>query len=169
VDNKVSISFTTESETKVKTIFIERSADGKNYTDLFAIQPKGGDNIRTTYNLTDAAPLLGTNYYRLKEIDVDGKWHYYETRVIKTTNVSNKFQAYQNNGKVIVNFNNMPGNYTLSLIDMNGSIITAQNFRVDKQAVQLSLDPPVKRTGIYLVNLKGGDNFNESLKLFIQR
>jgi len=169
VENKVAISFSTETETKVKTLFIERSADGKNYTDLFAIQPKGGDNIKTTYNLTDGAPLLGTNYYRLKEIDIDGKWHYYETRVIKTTNVSNKFQAYQNNGKVIVNFNNQPGNYTLSLIDMNGSIVTTQNFRVDRQAVQVTINPPVKRTGIYLVNLKGGDNFNESLKLFIQR
>ncbi len=169
VDSKVSISFTTESETKVKTLFIERSSDGKNYTDLFAIQPKGGENIKTTYNLTDAAPLLGTNYYRLKEIDIDGKWHYYETRVIKTTSVNAKFQAYQNNGNVIVNFNNLPGNYTLSLVDMNGSIVATQAFKVDKQAVQLTLNPPVKRTGIYIVNLKGGDNFSESLKLFIQK
>jgi len=92
-----------------------------------------------------------------------------EPRVIKMSNVSAKSQAYQNNGKVIVNFNNQPGNYTLSLIDMNGSIVTTQNFRVDKQAVQVTMNPPVKRTGIYLVNLKGGDNFNESLKLFIQR
>jgi hypothetical protein len=169
VDNKVSISFTTESETKVKTLFIERSSDGKNYTDLFAIQPKGGENIRTTYNLTDAAPLLGTNYYRLKEIDIDGKWHYYETRVVKTTNVSSKFQAYQNNGNVIVNFNNQPGNYTLSLVDMNGAIVATQKFKVEKQSVQLTMSPPVKRTGIYMVNLKGGDNFNETLKIFIQR
>ncbi len=169
VESKVSISFTTESETKVKTLFIERSSDGKNYTDLFAIQPKGGENIKTTYNLTDAAPLLGTNYYRLKEIDIDGKWHYYETRVIKTTSVNAKFQAYQNNGNVIVNFNNLPGNYTLSLVDMNGSIVATQAFKVDKQAVQLTLNPPVKRTGIYIVNLKGGDNFSESLKLFIQK
>jgi hypothetical protein len=169
VDNKVSISFTTESETKVKTLFIERSSDGKNYTDLFAIQPKGGENIKTTYNLTDAAPLLGTNYYRLKEIDIDGKWHYYETRVIKTTSVNAKFQAYQNNGNVIVNFNNQPGNYTLSLVDMNGAIVATQAFKVNKQAVQLTLNPPVRRTGIYIVNLKGGDNFSESLKLFIQK
>lgn len=169
VDNKVAISFTTDSETKVKTLFIERSGDGKNYTDLFAIQPKGGEQIKTTYKLTDAAPLLGTNYYRLKEIDIDGKWYFYETRVIKTTNVSNKFQAYQNNGNVIVNFNNTPGSYTLSLIDMNGQIVSQQIFRVDKQAVQLTMIPPVKRTGIYFVNLRGGENFSESLKLFIQR
>lgn len=169
VDNKVAISFTTESETKVKTLFIERSSDGQNYTDLFAIQPKGGENIRTNYNLTDGAPLLGTNYYRLKEIDIDGKWHYYETRVIKMSSVSNKFQAYQNGSKVVVNFNNTPGNYTLSLIDMNGAIVATKSFPVDKQAVQMSLDPPFKRTGIYLVNIRGGENFNESLKLFIQR
>jgi hypothetical protein len=168
-NNKVDITFATESEYKVKTLFIERSSDGKNYTDLFAIEPKGNINTRQNYHLTDAAPLLGTNYYRLKEIDIDGKWHYYETRVIKMSNVSAKFQAYQNNDKVVVNFNNQPGNYTLSLIDMNGSIVTTQNFRVDKQAVQLTVNPPVKRTGIYLVNLKGEDNFNETLKLFIQR
>jgi hypothetical protein len=169
VDNKVSISFTTESETKVKTLFIERSADGKNYTDLFAIAPKGAENIKTTYNLTDAAPLLGTNYYRLKEIDIDGKWHYYETRVVKTTSVNNKFQAYQNGSNVMVNFNNLPGAYTATLIDMNGAIVAKQSFKVDKQSVQISLSPTVARTGVYLVNLKGGDGFNQSLKVFIQR
>ena len=169
VDSKVSISFTTESETKVKTLFIERSADGKNYTDLFSIKPKGAENIKTTYNLTDAAPLLGTNYYRLKEIDIDGKWHYYETRVIKTSSVNNKFQAYQNGSNIVVNFNNLPGAYTATLVDMNGAIVAKQSFKVDKQSVQISLTPTVARTGVYLVNLKGGEGFNQSVKVFIQR
>ena len=169
VDSKVSISFTTESETKVKTLFIERSADGKNYTDLFSIKPKGAENIKTTYNLTDAAPLLGTNYYRLKEIDIDGKWHYYDTRMIITSSTANKFQAYQNGANVMVNFNNLPGAYTATLMDMNGAIVAKQSFKVDRQGVQISLAPTITRTGIYMVNLKGGAGFNESVKVFIQR
>lgn len=169
VDDKVAISFTTESETKVKTLFIERSSDGRNYTDLFAIQPKGAENIKSTYNLTDAAPLLGTNYYRLKEIDIDGKWHYYETRQVKISSISNKFQAYQKGSNVVINFNNQPGAYTATIVDMNGAVVAKQAFRVDKQSVQVSMTPPISRTGVYMVNLKGGNGFSESLKLFIQR
>ena len=89
--------------------------------------------------------------------------------VIRVNSVKNSFQAYMNGGNIVVNVSNIPGNYTLSLADMNGSLLAARNFHVDKQSVQITMEPPVKRTGIYMVNLKGGDGINESIKLFIQR
>ena len=87
----------------------------------------------------------------------------------KTSSANNKFQAYQNGSNIVVNFNNLPGAYTATLVDMNGAIVAKQSFKVDKQSVQISLTPTVARTGVYLVNLKGGEGFNGSVKVFIQK
>ena len=53
---------------------IERSADGKNFTSLGEIKSK--TNLKADYTFQDEKPLIGTNYYRLKMVDTDGKTRY---------------------------------------------------------------------------------------------
>ncbi|MEO7309517.1 MAG: hypothetical protein ABIX01_03905 [Chitinophagaceae bacterium] len=54
---------------------IERSADGRKFGSIATIN---ADRVRCAqpFDLVDTHPLKGTNYYRLKMIDVDGKLSY---------------------------------------------------------------------------------------------
>lgn len=54
---------------------IERSLDGKHFTKIGFVRSKGingNSSGNLEYNFTDNKPANGVNYYRLKQIDMDG-------------------------------------------------------------------------------------------------
>lgn len=60
---------------------IERSPDGSvnSFVSVGTIPGKGNTNNITSYSFTDRMPLDGINYYRLKQVDIDGKFTYSRT------------------------------------------------------------------------------------------
>jgi hypothetical protein len=57
------------------TLLLERSADGRNFKTINS-QSATSTRCLQPFSFTDAAPLVGVNYYRLKTIDIDGKINY---------------------------------------------------------------------------------------------
>lgn len=153
-DNHADIRFATSSEENVKWIYVERSANGRDYQTLFTIAPKGARNVYTKYNVVDKTPLQGNNYYRLAELDKDGNMHYYITRSLNFSTVSGSFNAYYNGSQIVANISNVPGSYEVSVIDMSGVNYGRKQVNMTGRSVQLNLDAP-SRAGIYLVILKG--------------
>lgn len=60
----------------------ERSANGKTFEQLGTVAAAGNSDDNNTYSFTDAVPLQGANYYRLKMYDQDGSFKYSQTRVL---------------------------------------------------------------------------------------
>ena len=162
----VDISFSTSSEEKIKWFVIQRSADGQDFTDLFTLEPKGGENMQQHYRVTDPFPLPGISYYRLKEIDIDDQSYFFNTRTLQNSGPVSKLRAFFAGGSIRVNINKFPGNYTLSLFDMNGVLLNTRNLKLTNQAYHMEIIPPEHRTGIYLVNLKG-NAINETVRVYI--
>jgi hypothetical protein len=52
---------------------VERSADGRNFKVIGSKDAKGNSDVLQHYAYTDNAPLTGTNFYRIAQIDIDGK------------------------------------------------------------------------------------------------
>src|SRR5690606_38797173 len=57
---------------------IERSTDGKAFTAIGEVKGKDFSNQIAAYSFKDEQPINGYNYYRLKQMDVDGKITYSE-------------------------------------------------------------------------------------------
>ncbi|HTM93889.1 MAG TPA: T9SS type A sorting domain-containing protein, partial [Flavisolibacter sp.] len=53
----------------------ERSMDGIRFTPVLSLQAKGGEG-RNAYSATDPAAGSATLYYRIKQVDADGKFSY---------------------------------------------------------------------------------------------
>jgi hypothetical protein len=73
------LSWSTSTETNNKGFYLERSADGRTYSSLVFIGSKGDNGNSTVllnYNFNDEKPLAGTGYYRLMQVDKDGKSNY---------------------------------------------------------------------------------------------
>lgn len=71
------LSWTTETENNNSGFELQRSADGVNYSTIQFVGSKaenGNSNTALHYEVKDAKPFVGTNYYRLKQIDKDGKF-----------------------------------------------------------------------------------------------
>lgn len=72
-DKKVKLSWSTEQEINSSHFIIERSADGRNWQSIGNITAAGTSSNHLEYIAYDNFPLNGTGYYRIKEVDKDGK------------------------------------------------------------------------------------------------
>jgi hypothetical protein len=72
------LKWATASEIDNDHFEIERSADAGTWEKIGQVKGAGNTEIETDYSMTDAEPLKGINYYRLKQVDVDGNFTYSE-------------------------------------------------------------------------------------------
>jgi Secretion system C-terminal sorting domain len=52
---------------------VERSNDGATFQNIGKVKGVGNTNTLSNYDFMDENPLAGTNYYRLQQVDVNGK------------------------------------------------------------------------------------------------
>ena len=131
----VSIDWATSQELNNKYFQVERSADGNSKWSIVAtVNGSGNSQVAKKYNAIDASPLAGINYYRLKQVDNDGKSAYSNTVAVKIqiqkTAISVLANPFYN--KLTVNFTSPTTEMvTARLIDITGKQIAAQSWSVN--------------------------------------
>lgn len=70
--NHSLLTFATASERNNERFEIERSADGRTFQVIGVVKGAGDAQTQNNYTFTDEHPLRGINYYRLRQVDVDG-------------------------------------------------------------------------------------------------
>lgn len=75
----VLLRWATASELTNKEFIVERSADGRRYQALQTLAGRGTSLTASTYATTDAQPLPGLSYYRLRQVDLSGASSYSPT------------------------------------------------------------------------------------------
>ncbi len=68
----IKLEWTTTEETNNAGFYIERSRDGRQWTDIGYLKGNGTVATLTAYTFQDTAPFPGINYYRLRQVDLDG-------------------------------------------------------------------------------------------------
>ncbi len=76
VDQGIEIEWETRSEIDNDFFVLERSIDGSSFEEIVHIQGAGESYDMQAYQYLDADPYHGKNYYRLKQVDVDGSENY---------------------------------------------------------------------------------------------
>ena len=89
------INWTTSNEETGNIYVLERSADGKNFTSIKAINAIGR-NSNQTYSHTDIKPLTGANYYRLRIENTSGDNKYSEIKTVVFSKPGMNFSIYPN-------------------------------------------------------------------------
>jgi Secretion system C-terminal sorting domain len=109
-----------------------------------------GDN---SYEFTDGLPVVGTNYYRIKAVDIDGKFMYSNT--ISLNWVSNKIVIYPVPARDVVNVMVSSSQYQdlrIQLFTMNGQALQEKLV----QRVQQATIPIYRKNmaaGMYLIRI----------------
>jgi hypothetical protein len=68
------LRFSTATETNNDFFSIERSANGLGYVEIGRVKGAGTSFEPQEYRFIDQQPLPGKNYYRLRQVDFDGKF-----------------------------------------------------------------------------------------------
>jgi hypothetical protein len=80
------LQFTTASELNNARFEVERSANGRDFGAIGYVAGAGTTNQLQRYEWVDEKPLSGINYYRLRQVDYDGRFVY--SNVIAVRNQS---------------------------------------------------------------------------------
>jgi hypothetical protein len=148
VDGKVSLHWKTLSEHNSDYFEVQCSADGDSYKTIGSIKAQGLSLHEKSYSFLHTSPYLGTSYYRIKEVDVDGKFQFSTIRSISIGANQIDFAPNPTNG--VIYFSGMDdGSYNISVSDMAGKTIISV-----KQLSDSSLDISSLKTGIYLITIK---------------
>jgi Secretion system C-terminal sorting domain len=92
------LTWRTASETENKGCDIERSTDGVRFDKIGFVAGNGTTTTTQTYTFEDIAPNKGTSYYRLKQLDFDGRFEY--SKIISVAqNDKNVASVYPNPSK----------------------------------------------------------------------
>ena len=86
-ENTVNLSWQTLTETNNKEFDIERSTDGYHFKQIASVPAAGNSSSGRQYNYTDIHPDY-TNYYRLKQVDIDGTVSYSKVLYAKVEGAS---------------------------------------------------------------------------------
>lgn len=85
-NSKVDLKWATSTEINASHFVIERSYNGSDFTDIATVMAYGNTTEEKTYQFADnsfAADKVVV-YYRLRQVDADGKQDYSSTRIIRT-------------------------------------------------------------------------------------
>jgi len=82
-DQYVALQWATASEENTDHFEIERSGDGVHFVSALIRKATGNSSIFQLYSAEDHAAGQGINYYRLKQVDIDGKFAYSQVILVR--------------------------------------------------------------------------------------
>ena len=147
--NKTNVlNWNTITENNCKAFEVQRSINGTDFTALGMVNSQainGISNLELTYSFVDENPMEGHNYYRLRQIDLDGKSTYSKQIDLVVNTNGNVVNVYPNPAKDNVSIeytSNNNASLSLQVIDMSGRIIKQVQAKIasGNNAILLPLD-----------------------------
>ncbi|MBK9958881.1 MAG: endonuclease [Chitinophagaceae bacterium] len=150
-NNDVLLQWTATQETNFKVFEIERSIDGIHY---YKIGEVTGQNL-SRYNFTDRQlPAASVVYYRLKMIDIDGKFHYSSNAIVRINNNISDIVIYPNPTSQGININlteRLLAGSQLMVFDASGRKVKEQAVRANE--VNINVDVKQLTQGKYFIRI----------------
>src|SRR5258708_8160541 len=102
-NNTAKLTWTMESQHNCKWFVLERSGDPGGYDSISVVAGLNNGNTNQ-YNFFDPNMLKGNNYYRLRQVDMDGGIHYSKVLTLDNADVTGKMAIYPNPAIAVLNF-----------------------------------------------------------------
>jgi Secretion system C-terminal sorting domain len=136
--SNVNLNWSTASEKNVSHFAIEKSYDGKNFTDAATVFAFGNTTQTEVKNYSYTDNIKNTNssiiYYRLRCIDLDGKYTYTQIRIVRAAQQSSNAQVlaypnpFINELRVTLPQNWQSKESKIELFTANGQLVKAKNI-----------------------------------------
>ena len=154
-DGKVVLDWATSQEINNDHFVVERSKDGSNFQSINIIRGAGNSNAKQEYSYTDdVIDNAEKVYYRLQQVDIDGKHTYSKIVVVNIWQSKNAINVYPN--PVQDHFTiKLPAGITQAtviLYNNNGAALITQKINTAKQ-----FDVRHLPNGVYYISVQYAD------------
>jgi hypothetical protein len=155
------LNWATASERKNAYFEVERSFDGTQFTKIGKVISKANQGLsvqKLTYDYNDLEPADGINYYRLKQVDLDGKHSYSKVISLSSSKESNSIKnLYPNptSSKLDLMVQvSQEDFYVIEVYDILGKRVDVQKIVLFDGINQHSYDASLLSKGYYRMMLK---------------
>jgi Secretion system C-terminal sorting domain len=126
----VKLLWSTATELNNAFYAVERSENGKSFEKIGEINGYGNSNVKRTYEFMDEKPLNTVNYYRLRQVDFDGKETVYKTVSVNFgKNTTTKVYPSIAKDNINVEINGGNGASDLLVVNLLGQVVKAQKLQ----------------------------------------
>ncbi|MBL7707242.1 MAG: T9SS type A sorting domain-containing protein [Taibaiella sp.] len=149
--NGIVLDWVINKEINNKGFEIQKSDDAENWNTIGFVktQSEDGNNIgRSYYSYTDEQPFTGKNYYRLKQLDMDGRSDYSPVRQL-SYGVKGQISLYPNPVKENLYIDGLEKNDVVKIYDPSGRIVFEYSAML--YAAEISMNHLPK--GIYYLKI----------------
>jgi hypothetical protein len=163
ISGGVQLTWKVAGEENVNRYEVERSTDGRNFTSVGSV----ATTKRDVYTYFDNRSST-TVYYRIKNVDNDGKFKYSTiARLVngKSEIVLKAFPQPVAN-QLTVQHPVVKGNTILTLSAADGRIV--RTLKASSGSMQTFVDMSTLQKGMYLIRFDGGDGNVETMKVLKQ-
>ena len=157
-NKSVGIEWKTANEINTDHFTIERSSNGTLFTALQTVPAKGNGSTVQTYRTNDLQPLAGISYYRLKQVDKDGK----------TVNSNIVQVTVSANGTIVISPNPVRNDIhvlvqsasaskaTFTVADITGKVLLTNTTTVGVGTNTIVIPAASLSKGLYVLKIKDG-------------
>jgi len=153
-DGIASLTWKTDNEINNKGFEIEKSFNGSDFSAIGFVA--AGENASNTYSFSESKNLAANNYYRLKQVDKDGK--YTRSSVILLQNKTNIQQLVLFGNVVKSQLNaqieaTKTGASSIAIVDMSGKVVKTIQKQLQKGTNQVSFNVSDLQAGNYQLQI----------------
>jgi hypothetical protein len=162
-ENQVNVLWDVADEIDVKGYQVERSTNGVEFSSIGFVTAHG----KSAYSFSDNQAVSGTVYYRVKNVDLDGKFKYSNVvRVSGKRSLNVKMFPMPATSDVTLQHDRTGNNASLTITTMDGR--TVKQMPIASGSYQTKVTLNAMAPGMYLVRLDDGNGAVETVKLVKQ-
>jgi hypothetical protein len=157
-DHFANLQWTTSIEVNSKTFEIERSYDDSIFSSIGTIPAAGTSATQRNYSFKDPDIAQAMNYYRLKEIDMDGNFQYSKQILLQQSSAAYDYRVISNPflDQVIIEFGQpQTGKIITRLLDITGrQMIRQVNEGSALTIIHMDVSNIHLSSGVYLLEIQ---------------
>ena len=167
-DGVVDLTWQTASEYNSSYYDVEHSRDGATWNTVNSQPAAGNSTDLLTYSYTEAHVSEGDNYYRLTQVDIDGKEKTYDVINASCTDLTSEiFTVYPNPSsgsfQVVLNNSEIIGAAVMNIVDTKGMRVHEKTIEIKKGNNIFFINQELSH-GIYFISISNADKSTCILK-----
>lgn len=165
-NNNVQLTWSTDQELNRSHYEIERSFDGREWKSIALIFSAENGTVVNSYRYEDKNVSNEVFHYRLRLVDMDGRFTYSSVKTIRSTETVSAVKIYGSEKKVIIDLNASPqSDILVSVINNSGQVITQKSYR--NPSTKINVDLGSIASGTYVVQVTDKKGLSEVKKVVL--
>lgn len=171
IKTQAKLTWITAQEINCKNFEIEYSNDAMTFYTIGILPAKGNSNINTNYSFIHENPINGVNYYRIKQIDINGNFAYSAIRklVFKSDNIFEIFPQPSDGKNINIKFSEpINDDFTIEIFNVESKLVFSENIKNSLNKLTYNIEANELISGIYFVKINTKNGIIQT-KIFIKK